>query len=90
MSPSLHFAGCPVGLNKLKPKRVTHSINIESVEIQDCEYDKKTSQHRYFNPLDTGARWAGWTEFERKGDAVDLGDNTEGEMAHRHQHTGTQ
>ena len=64
MALTPHHTGCPVDPNRLKARRVTHCINVETGEIVECEDGWKTSQHPYFNPLDSGKRWTGWTEFE--------------------------
>ena len=65
-----HNTGCPVDPNRLKARRVTHCINVETGEIVECEDDWKTCQRPYFNPLDSGERWTGWTEFEIEDEEV--------------------
>ena len=58
-------AGCPVDVSKLKPKRVTHSINLDTQVIQECVDEWRCTRPCYhpFEP-DLNAAWTGWTEFE--------------------------
>ena len=58
--------GCPVNVSKLKPKRVTHSINLDAQAIQESVDDWNRTMP-YYNPFDDpNATWTGWTEFELK------------------------
>ena len=64
---------CPVDVSKLKSKRVTHSINLESQVIQEC-VDEWRCDRPYYNPFepDLNARWTGWAEFELEDEVTTL------------------
>ena len=57
---------CPVNFNKLKSKRVTHCINLETGEIREC-VDEWRCTRPYYSPFEAewaNASWTGWAEFE--------------------------
>ena len=57
---------CPVDYTKLKSKRVTHCINLETGAIVECVDERRCTRPYYspFEPESTNVTWTGWTEFE--------------------------
>ena len=57
---------CPISYDKLKSKRVTHCINLETGDIKEC-VDEWRCARPYYSPFEAewaNASWTGWTEFE--------------------------
>ena len=57
---------CPVNYTKLKSKRVTHCINLETGAIMEC-VDEWRCTHPHYCPFGSESNnviWTGWTQFE--------------------------